>query len=64
MINYGSIAQWIEHRPSKPAVVGSSPTRPAISQGGGMVDARDLKSLVRKSVWVRIPSLVPIFQYD
>lgn len=28
-------------------------------RGGGMVDTRDLKSLGRKAVWVRLPPAVP-----
>lgn len=31
--------------------------------GGGMADATDLKSVARTSVWVRVPSHAPIFNY-
>ena len=31
-----------------------------MSRGGGMVDAADLKSSIRKGVWVRIPPSAPL----
>ena len=56
----GSVAQWIEQPPSKRLAEGSNPSGTAIWLLGGMVDTRDLKSLARTGVPVRVRQGLPI----
>lgn len=51
--------QEARERSAKALHVGANPTQASdnilVCRGGGMVDSRDLKSLDRKVVWVRLP---------
>ena len=53
------MAKWTKAADCKSGILGSNPSAAStfynLSAGGGMADTRDLKSLPRKGVRVRLP---------